>query len=195
MYTGFGAQLAFAILADYAGALSANLQVRQFTPFTLFSSPMAALLISQVAGRLGQPRVRFLRPAAAFLALAAALAMILKVTNDPLLGNQWMFYTPGELQAARWTDQKVDARDIWLDTTAHPINALAFWEGTQWETSNSFDWGYPQTPPPYVLISKLTRLRGNRSGLVLPSTNGYDQVYDNGDAQLFKRQPRTPYQR
>jgi hypothetical protein len=195
MYTGFGVQLALSILADISGFLSINLQVRQFTPFTLLSSPMAALLLGKGIERVRARQTPIFRAAIAALVVVSGAAALLKVTNDPLVGNQWMFYTPGELEAGRWADGNIRSQAVWLDTSSHLLDVLKFQQGYDWVAANDYQYGYPKTPPPYVLISHLTRLRANRSGLALPSTVGYLQVYDNGDAQLYHRRPQTPYQR
>lgn len=195
IYTAFGVQLAASLVIDLSGSLSANLQVRQFTPFTLLSSPLAALALVTTWEQVANSWKRVLRPAAALLAVAAASMTMLKVTNDPLLGNQWMFYTPGERQAVNWTDQVVHGKYVLIDTTEDLYNIVSFWEGYDWKPGNTYFYGYNQWSAPYALVSRLTYLRANRSGLVLQIPSDQNQVYDNGTTQVLHRKAVTPYQR
>jgi hypothetical protein len=128
--------------------------------------------------------------AAAYASVAAAL----KVTNDPSLGNQWLFYSPAELRAAGWTKPHVPLEQpIWVDTSSHLDQVFYFWEGFQAKTGR-YQTGLLPSPPPYTLISQLIILRANRSGNSLPATIDQNRVYDNGVAQVYHTRPVTPYQ-
>jgi hypothetical protein len=196
MYSAFGVLLVYGVLADYAGFMSTNLQLRMFTPFALFSSPLAADLVSRGIRAL-HARWRKLATTIAVAAITfGALALALKVTNDPALGNQWFFYTPTELAPARWINQhEVPQNEVWVDTWRHLPHVYYFWEGETPYVWDQYRWGKPQSEVRYTLISELVLLRANRSGISLPDTNDKNRVYDNGTAQLYHRRPLTPYQR
>lgn len=195
MYTGFGFQLAIAIVADLSGSLSTNTIVRIFTPFTLFSVSLAANLIIHCFNQLSFKKQRVAFGALAILVAYATVASLLKVTIDPVVGNQWIFYTPRELKAVLWTDENVKSQQVWLDTSYSMFYVLSFWEGYSWKPANSYVYGLSSSPEPYILISDIRRIEAARSGIGLPSTIGYNRIYDTGDVQLFHRRPRTPYQR
>ena len=107
LYTSFGALVAFGLVADIARYMSSNMQLRMFTPFALFTSALAALGALQLWPRLASGlRNAGWSPAAGLLAVFAFVAVQVKITNDPTLGNQWFFYSPAEVRAMEWTESK-----------------------------------------------------------------------------------------
>jgi hypothetical protein len=118
------------------------------------------------------------------------------VTNDPSFGNQWMFYTPAELAPSAWfNENEVPDNQVWLDTWQALPMVYYFWEGYRPIIPNQYRWGKLQSEIPYTMISELTRLRANRSGISLPETDDQNRVYDNGTVQIYHRRALTPYQR
>jgi len=195
MYAGFSVQLLMSIVVDFAGFLSANLQMRLFTPFTIISSPLAARLWGQVYHKLhSQLKRKFAWAAAGVVALGICTSL-LKITHDPGVGNYWIFYSPAELKATQWADQHLRYSRIWTDIWSHQRDVLGFWQGYAWSSTNTYEFGRRIEPAPYVMISHLTRLEASRLEISLPSTVNYNRVYDSGKTQLYHRRPRTPYQR
>ncbi len=199
MYSAFGFLAAFGMVADYSNFLNSNLQMRMFTPLALFSSIMVADLIAQDFRKL-VVRKRHLAVIASIsivlIFIFGAAMVVLKVTNDPVLGNQWLFYTPAELAPAKWiNNNEIQQQQVWVDTSEHLPRTYYFWEGFRPIIPYQYIYGVLQSPSPYTLISELTRLRANRSGVSLPETDGQNRVYDNGQVQLYHRRPLTQYQR
>jgi hypothetical protein len=196
MYTAFGVLLAYGVVTDFLGFLSSNLQLRMFTPFALFSSPLAAGLIQQGFQALRSGGRRLLMIPVIVVVVYAVLAAALKVTTEPLFNNQWFFYSPAELSAARWTQahESQDLQPVWVDTWSHLPETFSFWEGYDPSRINKYVSGRLPAPAPYTLISELVRLRANRAGNILPQTNDQNRVYDNGVAQLYHLRALTPYQ-
>jgi hypothetical protein len=196
---GFGIQMVLAIILDLAGFMSSNLQIRLFTPFILLTSPLAALLIHDNYQKQVKSGKRLVQSILIMIAIWGIVTMLLKATNDPLVSNNWGFYSPSELQGVRWVEQELTQQTIWLDTSSHLGNAYSFWDkrlfGYYKETSNNFVYGIGQYSTTYLFISYLTRMQANRLGVSLPATNGLNVIYDNGEVQLYRRLPRTPYQR
>ncbi len=192
LYAAFGVLMAVGLLADLAGFLNANLQVRMFTPFALFSSALAAGLIRRGYTALGARGRRLAAVGATGLMIYASLAAALKVSNDPAVGNLWLFYSPAEVGAAKWTGKHVQ-QEIWVDTWDHLAHALSFRQG--YNNTGEYRWGIMPSPAPYTLISELARLRANRIGLSLPYTLDQNRVYDNGLVQIYDRRAFTPYAR
>ena len=194
LYLAFGVMLAAGVVMDFAGVLSLNLQVRLFPPFALLGSPYAAVALSTGLERIPAARRDLFRVLATGLGMAAALAAMLKITNEPLLSNQWLFYAPAELQAMRWTDAHLESRRVWTGTTSRLADAFAFWAGYDRPPANRYEFGSTDPPPAGLLISRWTRLQANRNGVSLPATLEHDRVYDNGLVQLYHRRPKTPHQ-
>jgi hypothetical protein len=194
MCTGYAIQLCVGIVLDYAGLLGSNLQLRLFPAFTLVATPLAAYVLVEGYRRLGISRRTLVLVLGAFMAYALP-ACLLKVSNDPAVSNLWIFYSPAERQAHWWADQHLEGTEIWVDTWPHQHDAILFLKGYSWATNNRYRSGSGETASPHVLMSQGTRLQANRVPSYLPSTNGRNLVYENGDVQLFHRRPVTPYQR
>ena len=197
LYAGFAIQLLAGLLVSLS-AFILNLYVRLFTPLVLLASPLAASLIASTFRRAAPRTRRLAVPALAVIGGLALGASLLKVTNDPLVADLWLFYSQAESSAAHWTDGHLEHSHIWMDTFPHQLDVLQFWEGYEWTTTNSYRTGSPgpdESRYAYALISQLTRLQANRSGFSLPGVFNRDRVYDNGEASLYRRPPQTPYQR
>ena len=197
LYAGFALQLLLGLLVSFSGYIP-NLYVRLFTPLVLLSSPLCAGLIVSTFRRAAPRTRRFAVPALALIGSLALVASLLKVTNDPLVADLWLFYSQAESSAGHWTNGHAERSYIWMDTFPHQLDVLEFWKGYEWTTTNTYETGIPgldESRYAYALISQLTRLQANRSGLSLPGVFSRDRVYDNGEASLYHRRPQTPYQR
>jgi len=196
-YSSFGVLLVIGVVVDFAGFLNTNLQLRLFTPFVLFASPMAALLCAHLFERLcNQSRRRILLPVCAVIVAWGLLASALKTTNDPILGNHWFFYHDGELKAANWIEEHIQYQRIWVDTRPHLAETFHFWQGYEGLSTNKYEFKKNVwSPPTYTLITALTKLRSDRVGEILPATNDKNLIYDNEEAQLFHRRPETSFQK
>ena len=99
-YIGFAAQLAMGVIIDFTGFLASNLQVRLFTPFALILTPLTATWFDEIKtfakGRSIAVQTRPWRVATITLGSLGVILALLKSTNDPLVGNQWIFYSPRE---------------------------------------------------------------------------------------------------
>jgi hypothetical protein len=196
LYSASGVLLAYGVVADLGGFMSANMQVRMFTSFALFSSPLVADLVAQRLRRVRPSRRSLAGVAGVLLLVVGAGATLLKVTNDPSFGNQWFFYSPAELAPSPWLRQhQVERPLVWLDIQDHLASAYYFWEGERPYTWERYLYGSPQSVPHYILISEAALLRANRSGISLPATGEHNRIYDNGPVQLYHRRALTPYQR
>ncbi|MEJ2263341.1 MAG: hypothetical protein P8X95_07845 [Anaerolineales bacterium] len=195
LYAAFATMLVAGVIMDFAGFLSLNLQVRLFPIFALAGSPFAARAIAQGLAKIPSDKRKISRALAASLGAYAVLAAMAKVTNEPLLSNQWLFYSPAELQSVRWTETHLVSRQVWSDTTSHLPDVFGFWEGYPAPATNRYQFGSMAATPFHILNSRWTRLQANRNGVSLPATLEHDRVYDNGLVQLYHRWPATTYQR
>jgi len=195
MYSAFGLLMIFGVVADLAGFMSTNLQLRMFTPFAIFSSALVADLVVRRIKAMNIRWRKLVSVAIVIIIAFGALTVNLKVTNEPVFGNQWLFYTPEELAPARWfNNHGVLQQQVWVDTSEHLSKVYYFWEGVRPIIPYQYKWGERSSSAPYTLISELARLRTNRSGITLPYVEDQNQIYDNGQVQIFHRLPQTPYQ-
>jgi hypothetical protein len=184
------------VVADYTGFMSTNLQLRMFTPFTLFSSPLAAGLLVSAYQKVRFSWRRLAAAAVVVVLMLGAAAVALKVTNEPVFGNQWLFYTPAELAPIDWLQNGgVAQNQVWVDTWEHLSIVDYFWNGSRPSKPNQYQYGRQAADIPYTVISQLSQLRANRSGISMPDVSGQLRLYDDGTAQVYHRRPLTPYQR
>jgi hypothetical protein len=195
MHSSFGFLLVFGIVADYAGFLNKNLQLRMFTPFTMFSCAMVADYLIRLLRRSGLRLRRLAVLASTVLCMAGFATVALKITNDPSLGNQWLFYTKPESRVGSWMQVHLDNAVVWTDSWDHLPEIFLFDQGYPSADRNNYFWGFVDYRFDYIVKTKPNLYRANRVGAPLPSTAGYDRIYDNGIAELFKFPAKTPYQR
>jgi hypothetical protein len=254
MYAGFAAQVAVAVIADFAGAITLNLQLRILPGLMVFavvlfvqaleriwlalhdqerslSSRRRAALGRQtnrhIAGRergerskneTGRGHVsartaarrtesgkvhlldlvrRLATPGFALLIAWFAMASLLKASTDPVVSHRWTFYSNAEQSALQWLDDSLTYKQtVWvgLDNRlstlyyAHAILSDNVYNAEIYGVSAMAPWVR------YIVFSDTERLRYTRLEKAFPAV-GYElQIYDNGETQVYRRRPRTPYQ-
>lgn len=183
LYLGFAVQVSAAMVIDFSGVLASNLQVRLFPPFALVSSLLAATWLT----KLRQPKSGYgkVHVAATVIGAFAVLMMLLKITNDPLVSNNWLFYRLSELKASVWVDNYIHDRVVWLDIISLQQDLLMEARGYDGHPSNDYRYGKVSDDLTHVLMTDLTVYQAQRSGVPLPETSAANRVYDNGDAQFY----------
>jgi hypothetical protein len=197
LYTAFAFLLAVAVIIDFAGALSANLQVRLFPHLMIAGVPLAAGLLALLfeRNRIWPRKARLTVGMALPLAVMyLALAGIFKVTNEPLLSNWWAFYLPGERQAVEWIGVNVQQNNVWVGDDRRLVtlaDAYGNWrpQGVRGERSRQ------PAASRYLFLSPIVEARAVRLQNPLPDIQGHQCIYDVGQAQLYYSRPKTPYQR
>jgi hypothetical protein len=215
LYAGFGLQVALSIVADFAGVLSENLQLRLFPAFTVLAVAMLARGAVHLASFSQQPssaRRRGSLPSGLFasapawmkrvalglatLALAwFGIASVLKATNEPLISNKWTFYAPSEEYALRWVDGHLQSTTVWTGLDERLLTASGLKAPGQAEYQNRNDLYDLDPATRYVLFSERECLRATRLGMPMPSVLGWNRIYDDGDVRLYQQRPSTPYQK
>lgn len=199
-FSAMAIQLALSVLMSLNQLLFFNnLLLRLFTPFALSIAPMSALLLMMVFRYIRQlPRV-FYRLSVAGMALLfgfSALAMLLKVSNEPLLSNYWMYSLPQERSGIHWMENHASLQYIHLDLwtlrldnylSTQPYNAqLNNWYQTgSLESIDYFN---------YLITSDLTDAQAVQAQVLMPSHAAHNRIYDNGATEIYYRRPVTPYQ-
>ncbi|TAK26075.1 MAG: hypothetical protein EPO26_01670 [Chloroflexota bacterium] len=183
-YAAFALQGALGIVADRSGSLGGNLQYRAFPSFVMVATPVVAIFLAELRPK---PRLRMLL--AAGLGVLTFVAVV-KATNEPTISNKWTFYVPGEMAAATFANNHLRDRVFWSDIDERLFTAYVV-------TSDKYAYQVIGGFANYVrtfLVTDVTRLRAARTGKPLPPVFGELRVYDNGEAQIYRRRPQTPYQ-
>lgn len=197
LYAAFALLLSIAVLLDFAGALSANLQVRLFSHLMIVGVPLAAalLLLWLERSRAWSRSARLIFSGALPLLLALlTLGGLFKVTNEPLLSNWWAFYTPGEQHIVMWSGAHLQRTSVWTgDDQRLPmlVDMYGNWRAQQ----ISFERGRSPELSRYYIISTVVEAHAVRLRYSPPDVKPHQQVYDNGQAQLVYSRPQTPFQR
>ena len=195
LYAGFAIQMVFALILDFAGTLSANLQLRILPGLLIF----AVILIVQAVDALfrataNQHRIqRAIFAAMLILLLWIVPASLLKVTNEPLVSNKWIFYSQLEEDGLNWTyDHTIPSRNyFWAGLDERLIVRLS---ATSDAPEYYFNTRSPESDVRYYLLSETDLLRHARVGRPLPSIHEQNVIYDNGEAKVYHRKAQTPYQ-
>ncbi len=195
MYPAFALQLIASMYVDRAGVLGGNFQVRLFAPVVIVAMPLATMGINWV---LGQIRIKRLRLAAIAVMMVAAswfsLAALIKATNEPVLSNNWVFYSSSEKYAGDWLVNHGRAATVWTGMDARLWSAMDFYYWSSSGTSLQFDGGIPATEARYYIFSEIEQMKHVRLGLEWPYLHDENLVYDNQYVQTYFRRPRTPFQ-
>ncbi len=205
LYGAFGMVLALAIPMDFLNlSAGSNLQVRMYTYFALFAAPLLAVGLERMS-RMQLLQVRLSRAKWLLPSLFAGLFIVfgglslLKATLDPVVSNRWLFYHPAEVQAAHFWGQRQRHSALWLDvegrlryayTTTYPA---AFDQG--YRAGNIFDFGSYQGGSDFAVRSPMLEQTAVAWGHRAPVLWLEDRPYDNGEAQIYHRIPKTPFQK
>lgn len=199
LYGAFGFILALAIPIDFLNlSAGSNLQVRMYTYFVLLATPMLAFGLERLT-RVRLPlRVFLTSLMGLFFVLFGGLSL-LKATLDPTVSNRWLFYHPAEVQAAQFWGLRHSQNILWMDvegrlryayTTTYPA---AYAQGDL--AGNVFDWGTFAGGGAFAIQSPILERAAVAWQRKPPTLWLEDRPYDNGEAQIYHRIPRTPFQR
>lgn len=199
VYPTFAFQLALSLVADRTAAIGSNLQVRLFTPLMLTAVPLVAIGVSDIMVWLSRRKRRFLRNGlllggAAVIPAFSIFAMF-KVTNEPVVSNNWLFSTSAEREAAMWSLLHSDDPISWMGIDDR-FRAGVVFDEPEFSYEDTMTVGVtPRLSPRYFVISDIERARWLRQSLPLPFLDDDYRVYDNGLAQVYYRRQLTDYQR
>jgi hypothetical protein len=195
MYPAFALQLLASVIVDRTGVLGGNFQVRLFTPVVIVAMPLATMGVNWVLKQIKTKRMRL--AAITVLIVAASwfsLAAMIKATNEPVLSNNWVFYSTTERYAGDWLVNHGRAATVWTGIDARLWSAMDFY---YWNSSGAglqFDGGIPATEARYFIFSEIEQMKRTRLAIEWPYLYGENLVYDNQQVQTYFRRPRTPFQ-
>lgn len=192
-YASFALFGATSIVVDVSGAIAKNLQHRAFPSFVMIAAPVASLWLIRLK-RQSESQQRFLNKMIGLILGLLIVLAVIKATNEPLLSNYWTFYSPGEMASVIWAEDTLVGRSLWTGSGGRVAEGYTINAGTRPETL----WFDPYDAEYYTndfIISDVTRLYAARTGYQLPIQPDSLVTYDNGDAQIYHRRPRTPFQK
>lgn len=196
-YAAFVFQGVVSMAIDISGAIAKNLQHRAFPSFVMLATPLVGHWLAQ---RLKSPQGGWLQDSRALRwGLGAGVAVLmalslLKATVEPALSNYWIFYTPGEYQAAAWSERALVNGSLWVGFNERV--AVGYALRTDGRAMEVYLDTY--TVDPYTrdfLLSQATLLHASRVNQPLPAPADSLVTYDNGDAQVHHKRPVTPFQK
>jgi hypothetical protein len=140
------------------------------------------------------PKRRRIYSGAAGAVLVAFIVLgLLKSTVDPLVSNQWIFYTPAERQALDFFWHHRGGMTMWTGPDNRIVSVATTWHLDQ--TGDEQVIGYAMRPEVRDLLwSPQIAANAAEVRIVLLAIQQQDRVYDNGGSQIFRETPRTPFQ-
>jgi hypothetical protein len=212
IYAGFGVQLGISLIVDRLGSISGNFQLRIFPPLLLFAVPLVAMAIEKFAktGWVNSPwrnpgRDRISgRPwfagvligVISLLLFWASLVSLMKATNDPWLGNYWIFWTSREKSGLQWADKYLRNDQFWVDQQGIRLSSYASSIQFGQSSGNINTAGTTNSLINSFLISDVIRDLSTRlPSYVIPDARGANHIYDNGSVSIYRKRSLTPFQR
>ncbi len=198
LYPAFAAQIVLSVVADSSGSPGGNALQRIFPSVSMFA---VALVGGALANWRPRRLARVVHGAVVGGMFLIAMLSIFKATNEPLFRNKWTFYRPQEMTAMVWTDAHLRSRaQVWTEIEERLSVAFRTVRGISSNNDSPNFERFPSIYPPTdqmrdILVTDVTRMRSSRTGIPVPLPFDAFRVYDNGEAQLYHRRPRTPHQR
>ena len=115
------------------------------------------------------------------------------MSNEPILGNQWMFFTQAEQQAGAWASRHITEGSLWVGPDVRLHSAISFHFRQPTDTSIRFVASEPSPDVQLFLLSDIERQRYRRQGIEPPSFDDDFLIYDNGPVQIYRRPTRASY--
>jgi hypothetical protein len=193
LYAAFAFLGAVSIVVDVSGAIANNLQHRMFPSFAMIASPVVGLWLTSLKS-YSQSRNRLFQTSVGIILAGLMVLGILKATNEPLLSNNWVFYTQGEMASINWAEQKLIENTIWVGSSSRLANGFILIEGKP-PDSLILDVYQVESDTRNYLSSETIELFAIRTNQSLPIQADDFITYDNGEAQIYHRRPLTPFQK
>ncbi len=197
VYLAFMALVAAAVPVDLVGlSAGTNLELRNYTYFSLFAPPVTVIALGIVRSRLGS-RLRGVL-VTGVLALVYGVMFILAVpksTVEPVSSTLWMGYTADERAALTAFEQNARSTAMWVGGD----NRLVYLYGALFPDSRSRDVvvGYSPAKSPFitdVLVSPMVTGSALANRVALPDVHLMNRIFDNGGAQIYAPPFSSPFQ-
>jgi len=185
LYTAFFVQLVAFVILDVAFTAGGNLQVRFFPVALFLAAPLAARFINEQSRR-SKLFLRYKRLATiVVLILAFTAAGLLKATSDPLVSNQWLFFSPAERAGIGWVEFHSTGAVIWADYTDRLGLVYVMYFGIEKKVSNTYVTNPLNSSVNLALVSDIIETRHFKLDQPLPQTDDSSRVYDAGTVRIY----------
>jgi len=202
LYGGLGVLIAVSIPVDFTGlAAGTNLELRNFTYFSLIASPMFVftVIVGAQFVRNRWPRfnltrsLNFAKPLLAVVMACFFVISLFKITLDPVVSNTWITYSPSEVQAMSYfLRNAATTQNLWGgDSSRLSLVSGSRLQPDPWRViAGGFDVNLFLTylNSPFVYASAVL----NREPL--PVYAGMNRVYADRSVELYQPTPLSPFQ-
>lgn len=193
LYPAFVLQLIAGIFADRSNSFGANIQVRLLAPVMIIAIPIVAIGFQELLRRIRHPRLKVaVVGTVALILLPVSILSLFKVTNEPLLSNQWIFSTMSERVGATWAVSHALYSDVWVGASWRLVASISFDDPDIRRTHVSAVYPPPLTARLFV-ISDLQAILEKRNEQPRPASNTNAIIYDNGQTQVHYQYPGTGF--
>jgi hypothetical protein len=186
LYAGFAIQIAVSIVVDLSGALSGNLQLRLLPSFMVMAIVIIVRSLKEMlaSAQLRPTLGKIILASSAVLSAWFTLASVFKATNEPSLSNKWTFYLPTEKVAVFWVDTHLENANLWIGVDERLDTVFRSYYELDSTSGNNYYFGKINPKTQFVLTTELDRLRAKRISMKMLPVSYWDQIYDNGQAQV-----------
>ncbi|MFZ2881300.1 MAG: hypothetical protein WA009_17300 [Phototrophicaceae bacterium] len=186
MYPVFALQVAFALIADRTSA-GGNLQLRLFTPLMILAVPLVSSAVMDIWRK---PWGRVYHTVVLIgLALAGTFftgSGLLKLTNEPILSNNWVFTLNSERAAGTWAVEHAEHNVIWTGPewrlTLYLLMAMPKLEPTRLQNAVT-----PGESADQFIVSRIEEVKWRRWHLAMPRVDQHMLMYDNGAVRVYQK--------
>jgi hypothetical protein len=177
----------FSIISDLSGGLITNSQVRLlpviFVPAAGLSVQGMYVLTKKIT--LKNPHIiKIARATALGMFSLLAIFSVIKVTNEPLLNNHWLFYSESEKQSVKWVNDKLLDHKLWVGPRGRYAWVINLYGNTPLDR-NRVDTNLIDPLTKYAVLTDIIEMQTIRSNLPLPDVDNADIIFDNGNLKIF----------
>ena len=174
------------IVVDLSGALSGNLQLRLLPSFMVMAIVIIVRALQEMlaSAQLRPTLGKIILASSAVLSAWFTLASVFKATNEPSLSNKWTFYLPTEKVAVFWVDTHLENANLWIGVDERLDTVFRSYYELDSKSKNNYYFGKINPKTQFVLTTELDRLRAKRISMKMLPVSYWDQIYDNGQAQV-----------
>ncbi len=177
--------LLFSVIMDFAQEtgpqsqfIGSNLKLRIFVLWMFLLIPLAGLYIDKIihVGIKREAKAIFV-----ILIIFFSLASLMKSTNEPLLTDNWIFYTQPEEAGLKWIGRNLRDTNVWGGRSNFRIGFAYVKNSAQ--ALNNVNFGHGSSE--YVFLSSIEEAV-EEPRYEPPTVEGRSLVYDSGYVKIYK---------
>ena len=194
LYGAFGFLVALAIPLDFTGMnAGTNLEVRNYPYYALMAAPLLVWGFVSAQKHLSSRARKASAYGSALMLAGFVLIGLFKSTLDPIVSNQWLFYTPSELQALSAFSARSHNTAIWTGPDNRLVHVAEMWNYAGQNNNSVVGYQFSSRNrdlliSPAVIANSLVEEKS------LPDYERQNRTYDNGQCQIYRLAPQTPFE-